>query len=338
MSGHYIKQIEIKHFKCFNSLHDSFNAEGFKRVNLIGGKNNVGKTALLEACYLAESGKKFQIDQLHRDYLEFFHALLVIELNRNPLKEIEIVNDSNRFDFKYTEAQISINGQLRQIIPFDEHYGEQQKHLYLKPAKNYQEGIEEIQNFYQGDGKGLNLSNHTFVSLCSLRHDFLVFCIDELKLADHIDKINQLLNELFNVENIDVIKSKIMLKTHGQYVDLYEFGDGLKHFISIIVSIYLNIAVVVYLDEIESGLHFSHYDQLWTIIFKLSFEQNVQVFATTHSKECIESYARVSKKLQEKEITYVDMGRDKQGDIQALTMNFDRFHEEMSMGNEVRGW
>jgi len=45
---HFLKYIKIKDFKCFVD----FKAEGFKRVNLIGGKNNVGKTAFMEACYV----------------------------------------------------------------------------------------------------------------------------------------------------------------------------------------------------------------------------------------------------------------------------------------------
>ena len=48
MSDHFIKNIEIKNFKCF----EDFKADGFGRVNLIGGKNNVGKTAFMEACYI----------------------------------------------------------------------------------------------------------------------------------------------------------------------------------------------------------------------------------------------------------------------------------------------
>ena len=48
MSEHFIKNIEIKNFKCFKD----FKAEGFGRVNLIGGKNNVGKTAFMEAVYV----------------------------------------------------------------------------------------------------------------------------------------------------------------------------------------------------------------------------------------------------------------------------------------------
>ncbi len=48
MDGHFLTDIEIKQFKCFTD----FKAAGFKRVNLIGGKNNVGKTAFMEACYI----------------------------------------------------------------------------------------------------------------------------------------------------------------------------------------------------------------------------------------------------------------------------------------------
>jgi len=36
MSKHFIREIEIKNYKLFKD----FKAEGFGRVNLIGGKNN----------------------------------------------------------------------------------------------------------------------------------------------------------------------------------------------------------------------------------------------------------------------------------------------------------
>lgn len=43
-----LKKIEISNFKCFEQIKIS----GFERVNLIGGKNNAGKTALLEKIFL----------------------------------------------------------------------------------------------------------------------------------------------------------------------------------------------------------------------------------------------------------------------------------------------
>lgn len=48
MNNHFLTKIEITKLKCF----DHFKAEGFKRVNLIGGKSNVGKTAFMEACFV----------------------------------------------------------------------------------------------------------------------------------------------------------------------------------------------------------------------------------------------------------------------------------------------
>ena len=49
MKNNHIENINIHKFKCF----DSFKVDSFRRVNLIGGKNNVGKTALLEACFIS---------------------------------------------------------------------------------------------------------------------------------------------------------------------------------------------------------------------------------------------------------------------------------------------
>ena len=43
-----LKEIEIQNFRCFEHIKIS----GLERVNLIGGKNNAGKTALLEAVFL----------------------------------------------------------------------------------------------------------------------------------------------------------------------------------------------------------------------------------------------------------------------------------------------
>ncbi|MCK5877704.1 MAG: AAA family ATPase, partial [Candidatus Marithrix sp.] len=51
MINHYIKNITIENFKCFQNLQ----VEGIERINLIGGKNDIGKTAFLEAVELLVS-------------------------------------------------------------------------------------------------------------------------------------------------------------------------------------------------------------------------------------------------------------------------------------------
>jgi AAA15 family ATPase/GTPase len=55
-----IEDIEITNFRCFDRLKVS----GCKRINLISGKNNVGKTALLEAVFLSSTPSKDTIISL----------------------------------------------------------------------------------------------------------------------------------------------------------------------------------------------------------------------------------------------------------------------------------
>jgi len=320
MDEHLLENIIIKDFKCFKD----FQAEGFKRVNLIGGKNNVGKTAFMEACYLGFNTSNQK---------DFFHSLLVLELNRNPLKEFEIVNDTNSFDFKFSNSIIKINDKIcsaTKLFISDE--------LYRLPKKTFNDGVKEFLDFFQGKNKPLNIKNNSFISQTSMRQNYIVDCVDEIKLLQKFDYLNEVLNNSFQIEKLDIIKNNVMLLKDNKFIELSEFGDGLKQFISVILSLFLNKDKVIFLDEIENGIHYTQLDRLWEIILYVSKEQDVQVFATTHSKEMIESFARVSKKFEDKEVSFIELGRDKKNQIQANVLDFDKFQKEIEMGNGIRGW
>ena len=47
---------------------------------------------------------------------------------------------------------------------------------------------------------------------------------------------------------------------------------------------------IILIDEIENGIHYSIHSKLWELIFTLSEELQVQIFATTHSWDCIEEF------------------------------------------------
>ncbi|MEA3315349.1 MAG: AAA family ATPase, partial [Campylobacterota bacterium] len=128
------------------------------------------------------------------------------------------------------------------------------------------------------------------------------------------------------------------LKEDECFIELSEFGDGIKQFIIIFLSLYLNKDKVIFIDEIENGIHYTLLDKLWEIILTISKEQNVQVFTTTHSKECIESYARVSKKLKDEDISFIELGRDKENKLSSIVYPYDWFLDEISQNHEVRGW
>jgi len=325
MNEYFIKEIEIKNFKCF----EDFKADGFGRVNLIGGKNNVGKTAFMEACYLGESANGVQNKKI------FFHALLVVELNRNPLMELEIIQDSSNFQFNFEESIIAINDKIKSVPNFF-----MNTNLYKAPlgkfsSKGIRE-IEEIKEFYQGNNKLLNIQNSTFISMCNMRHNFIIECIDELKLKNKIEDINILLKENFHIDSIDIIKNTVMIKDKNIHYPIYEYGDGLKHFISILISLFVNKDSIIFLDEIENGIHYSNLDKLWEIILTVSKEQNVQVFATTHSKECIESYARVAKRLEDEDVKFLSLYKNRESELKSITLNYQDIQDRIELGLDNR--
>ncbi|NTW19991.1 MAG: AAA family ATPase, partial [Nostocales cyanobacterium W4_Combined_metabat2_030] len=69
-----IKNIRIQNFRYFEVLKIS----GFDKINLISGKNNIGKTALLEALFLNSTPRPdtiFLLRQVRRESSKFRQSL-----------------------------------------------------------------------------------------------------------------------------------------------------------------------------------------------------------------------------------------------------------------------
>ena len=68
-------------------------------------------------------------------------------------------------------------------------------------------------------------------------------------------------------------------------------GGGMVKFLSTALAM-LNLQDgVVLIDEIEDGLDSASMGRLWTAIFDWAQRLNVQVFASTHSRECIRAFS-----------------------------------------------
>jgi AAA15 family ATPase/GTPase len=140
-----------------------------------------------------------------------------------------------------------------------------------------------------------------------------------------------------SIKNFKFIQSTPKLESNNKYVHLSCFGDGLKMYISILCSLLVCENGYLFIDEIDNGIYYEHFDRLWEIILKLSKETNCQVFATTHSKEMLESFARVAKKLEEKDISYTLLVKSKQQEIKSITDDYEMILDNISDGRELRG-
>jgi AAA15 family ATPase/GTPase len=67
-------------------------------------------------------------------------------------------------------------------------------------------------------------------------------------------------------------------------------GDGMRRILAYTASLVSAENGVVLVDEIDTGLHYSVQTDMWRLVLETAEALNVQVFATTHSWDCIEAF------------------------------------------------
>jgi hypothetical protein len=82
-------------------------------------------------------------------------------------------------------------------------------------------------------------------------------------------------------------------KGSDQPVPIGSMGDGMWRMLAMAIAITQCKGGVLLVDEIDTGLHYTAMSQMWTLIYNAAEELDVQVFATTHSYDCVYSLAQI---------------------------------------------
>ncbi len=86
-------------------------------------------------------------------------------------------------------------------------------------------------------------------------------------------------------------------------------GEGLRRVLSLVLAIANAPGGVVLIDEIENGLHYSIMKDVWKAVTVAARQANVQIFATTHSWECIQAAHHAFKENGPYELRYHRLDR-----------------------------
>ena len=84
---------------------------------------------------------------------------------------------------------------------------------------------------------------------------------------------------------------KIKLKGQKDAIPLGSMGDGMRRFLALAFAMRNCVNGVFLVDEIDTGLHYTVMLDMWRFVVNAARELNMQVFATTHSQDCIDSLA-----------------------------------------------
>src|SRR5262249_45531218 len=76
---------------------------------------------------------------------------------------------------------------------------------------------------------------------------------------------------------------------HSRLMPIPFMGEGLRRLLSLVLAMANTPGGIVLIDEVENGLHYSVLEKVWQAVAGAAQQFGVQLFATTHSWECIRS-------------------------------------------------
>jgi AAA15 family ATPase/GTPase len=90
----------------------------------------------------------------------------------------------------------------------------------------------------------------------------------------------------------------VVLRMRGidQPVPIGSLGDGMWRMLAIAIALIRSENGVFLVDEIDTGLHYTVMEDMWRMIAAIARQLNIQVFATTHSSDCVNSLASIATK------------------------------------------
>ncbi len=127
---------------------------------------------------------------------------------------------------------------------------------------------------------------------------------------------------------------RIMVKAGNfpSYVPLNSLGDGTIRSFATVLALAHNRDGFLVIDEVENGIHHSALRGFWSIVLEAAQKFNVQVFATTHSFDCVRAFAKAAIENEKAEGTLVRLD-NKDGQIR--TVEYSEKHLEIAADQDI---
>jgi predicted ATPase len=150
-------------------------------------------------------------------------------------------------------------------------------------------------------------------------------------IAPEIERIS-IIGSLGNRSDRIVV---VKMPNRERPISLRSLGDGMTRILGIILALVNAQDGLLLIDEIENGIHYSVQTALWRIMLDVAARLNVQVFATSHSWDCIEAFQKATQENAQEEGMLIRLER-KMDDIRATLFDERRLAIAIREQIEVR--
>lgn len=338
--------------------------DNVKQINLLVGKNNCGKSSILDAIFLLSGFSNpllnLRINQF-RDYNKFDEEDLILNFyNMIPDNHIHIhgrmtngtfrdlkitpiisesqyvVSKDNISSQSLSNKEANISTGLTMNFSYTKDSGEkksdssaiiitnqQSDKIKIRSSKDYNETLSGV---YINSKFAFSIAVDNLMNIIQEKQEHVI-----VEILKQIDPKIKSISVLKSGVNVDIGLSRL--------VPINMLGDGIRKMLAIITSLYGCKGGVIFIDEIDNGLHFSSLSSLWKAIIKTSELLNVQVFATTHNIESLQSLNKVLYhdyvKSREKIMCY-SLRHMVTDELNAYEYPYDKFNYVINQEIEIR--
>ncbi|QSJ19478.1 AAA family ATPase [Nostoc sp. UHCC 0702] len=334
------KTIKIENFRSFQT----FELQQLGRVNLIVGKNNSGKTTILEAIQLLCSrsnleplrqtmtnrseyffdderserrvGLAQELDIRHLFYgheIEQGSNFSIIGTNGNIQEElfvtIEVRENPSKEPFSSSHEFVDdeIPDALRELdFRVKWSFGREEEFWKLPLSANGGLSVDYVRRLRR-DTKN-PAPKIQFVTSSSLGTVKMIELFDQIVLTPEEKLVEQALHRIDSkIQRIAPVSSQkfrssldsrggffVLLSDGNQRVPIGSMGDGIWRILGLALATVCAKDGYLFVDEIDTGLHFTAMSDMWKLIWETAKRLNVQVFATTHNSDCWKSLADIA--------------------------------------------
>jgi predicted ATPase len=329
--------------------------EGLGRVNLIIGKNNSGKTALMEALWALEceeaAAEALSLGQAQRmpdgeeeDFEGFWKPLF-----RGEDAERGFTVQAKRTD--RTELQLNMyqpHGSGSHAVPLASG-GRRSGQWALtyeiqKQGKQVQFNVtgraKEV-TYPVGSGQGMQAA---WFSTGFPRHQEVISALSKLKQQGRDNEVRDLLRWLDKrIDGLEILsptgsRAAIFVRVSGEpkMLPLEVMGEGVQRCLVIATALAAEEFSLAAVDEIENGLHYSVLGAVWKWLAAVSANRRIQVFATTHSEECVQAASQAFTELGDNGLKVIRLDRQEHETV-AKVYDRDLVAAAERMDIEIRG-
>jgi len=351
-----LNSLVIKNFRML----EDFTVEKLGRVNLIVGKNNSGKSTVLEA-------------------LRIYAGNANLELLKSIAESRDEIFKQNTSRFLYNELFTGREFPKSKYLDEEEYNG----HVPFPDTEDEEILITELdrkksvyiwstgQSFYDSRGSYEDRRRDNFYpdDVSNLKQYQKKFETEKIPLGfvptqfSETDKLEREWNDINLTDNEDIVIQalqiiipdfkrlafdgdkdkrwvKVKLANLPKPVPLKSLGDGMLRVLQIAIKLVSAQGGFLLIDEFENGLHYSTQEKIWRLLFEMAEKLDIQVFATTHSWDCIESFTKVAIENETTEGILFRMGRSaktsNKGQVIATVYDKERLYNITQADIEVR--